>query len=89
MKLQFTNDWLRKQIEKDPDVDCEAGIPLRDTSPLERFVQEEAQLADAVAENAKLRQALEEIASESDNYELEEPALAAVINIAKAALREE
>lgn len=27
MKLLFTNDWLRKKIESDPDMDCEAGAP--------------------------------------------------------------
>jgi hypothetical protein len=25
MKMQFTNDWLRRKIETEPDVDCEAG----------------------------------------------------------------
>ena len=39
MKLHFTNDWLRSQIEKDADIECDAGIPLRDTAPLTRFVQ--------------------------------------------------
>ena len=44
MKLHFTNDWLRSQIEKDADVECDAGIPLRDAAPLERFVQAEPAL---------------------------------------------
>lgn len=39
MKLHFTADWLRSHIEHDPDVDCDAGIPLRDAAPLERLVQ--------------------------------------------------
>lgn len=29
MKLLFTNDWLRKKIESDPDLPCEAGAPPR------------------------------------------------------------
>lgn len=41
MKLHFTNDWLRNQIERDADIECDAGIPLRDAAPLERFVQAE------------------------------------------------
>lgn len=27
MKMRFTADWLRKRIETDPDLDCEAGLP--------------------------------------------------------------
>lgn len=39
MKLHFTADWLRSHIEHDPDVDCDAGLPLRDATPLGRLVQ--------------------------------------------------
>lgn len=39
MKLHFTADWLRSRIENDPDVDCDAGLPLRDAAPLERLMQ--------------------------------------------------
>jgi transcriptional regulator with XRE-family HTH domain len=39
MKLHFTADWLRSHIENDPDVDCDAGLPLRDATPLERLMQ--------------------------------------------------
>lgn len=42
MKLHFTNEWLRKQIEKDADVDIEAGIPLRDTSSIAALARPEA-----------------------------------------------
>ena len=42
MKLRFTNDWLRRQIERDADVECEAGLPLRDSSSIERFVHDAA-----------------------------------------------
>lgn len=41
MKLRFTNDWLRRQIEKDADVDCEAGIPLREAASIERFMSDD------------------------------------------------
>lgn len=37
MKLHFTNEWLRRQIDKDEDLDTEAGIPLRDSSPIAAF----------------------------------------------------
>ena len=30
MKLHFTNDWLRKKIQSDPDIPCEAGDPKAD-----------------------------------------------------------
>jgi transcriptional regulator with XRE-family HTH domain len=39
MKLHFTNDWLRSQIDLDADIECDAGVPVHDTSPLERFLQ--------------------------------------------------
>ncbi|ANN60795.1 XRE family transcriptional regulator [Mesorhizobium loti] len=42
MKLHFTADWLRSHIEHDPDVDCDAGLPLRDAAPLERLMQEKS-----------------------------------------------
>jgi len=28
MKLRFSNEWLRDKIASDPDVECEAGLPL-------------------------------------------------------------
>ncbi len=42
MKLHFTPDWLRRHIESDPDIECEAGFPLRDATPLEQFIEKEA-----------------------------------------------
>ena len=48
MKLHFTSDWLRSHIDNDPDIECEAGFPLRDASVLKRFVgQEEAEQKSA------------------------------------------
>lgn len=38
MKLHFTHDWLRKHIDNDPDLECDAGFPVRDAEPLKRFV---------------------------------------------------
>ena len=26
--LRFSNEWLREKIASDPDVECEAGLPL-------------------------------------------------------------
>src|SRR5260221_185787 len=28
LKLRFSNEWLREKIASDPDVECEAGLPL-------------------------------------------------------------
>lgn len=28
MRLRFSNEWLRDKIASDPDVECEAGLPL-------------------------------------------------------------
>ena len=38
MKLIFSNDWLRSQIEKDPGLECDAGFPLMSAEPLRKFV---------------------------------------------------
>lgn len=55
MKLHFTNDWLRSKIETDADVECDAGFPLRDATPLKRFVQvEPVQRAVGVAPERKM-----------------------------------
>jgi hypothetical protein len=29
MKLLFSADWLRRKIESDPDVECDAGKEIR------------------------------------------------------------
>ena len=42
MKLHFTSDWLRKHIENDPDMECEAGFPLESAVPLKDFLTEES-----------------------------------------------
>lgn len=38
MKLRFSNEWLKEQILRDGDVEVEAGFPLLDSAPLNRFV---------------------------------------------------
>ena len=35
MKLLFSNDWLRRTIASDPDVDAEAGPPLSGSTEIE------------------------------------------------------
>lgn len=30
--LRFSNEWLREKIASDPDVECEAGLPLEQRS---------------------------------------------------------
>ncbi|MBT9373161.1 helix-turn-helix transcriptional regulator [Rhizobium sp. CSW-27] len=47
MKLHFTPEWLRFRIENDPDIDTEAGFPLRDARPLNRFIDAASNLAPA------------------------------------------
>ena len=36
MKLLFTNEWLRRKIASDPDIETEAGRPLA-TPPIEEI----------------------------------------------------
>lgn len=47
MKLHFTSEWLQRQIDRDEDLDTEAGIPLRDTTSLAALVQKDAAPATA------------------------------------------
>ena len=42
MNLRFTNDWLRRRIETDADIECEAGLPLRDATSIEGLVRQDA-----------------------------------------------
>ena len=54
MKRIFTNEWLRHQIEKEPDnMECEAGFPLHGGEPLKQFVgsQQEPQEKTSTAES--------------------------------------
>jgi transcriptional regulator with XRE-family HTH domain len=37
MKLLFTNEWLRRKIASDPDVETEAGRPLTGNLPVEEI----------------------------------------------------
>ncbi len=52
MKLRFTNDWLRSQIEKDAVHRMRCRHSLRDSAPIARFAQPEA-ATTAVAPSAK------------------------------------
>jgi len=49
MKLHFTYEWLKSQIKNDTDGECDAGLPLRDSAPLKKFIvsQDEENLAAA------------------------------------------
>lgn len=38
MKLHFTREWLRRHIDNDPDIECDAGFPLLGAEPLKQFV---------------------------------------------------
>ena len=45
MRMQWAKEWLQNHIENDPDIECDAGWPLRDAAPLKQFVQEEGEAA--------------------------------------------
>lgn len=40
MKLRFTNDWLRNQIEKDADIECDVGIVACNPKAIKKFLEE-------------------------------------------------
>lgn len=40
MLTRVTNEWLRRRIEKDPDVETEAGLPITKPEILQAFVPE-------------------------------------------------
>jgi len=42
MKMRFTNEWLRRRIERDADLDSDAGLPITKIEVLKAFVPETA-----------------------------------------------
>ena len=53
MKRIFSNDWLRHQIEKEPDnMECGAGFPLESAKGLAQFVGSESGTDKKAAEKA-------------------------------------
>lgn len=59
MKLHFTSDWLCGHIDSDPDIEHDAGFPLRDTVPLMQFVDKEsAQIIDKETQSKKPKAAI-------------------------------
>ncbi|NEK55979.1 hypothetical protein GUK36_42890, partial [Rhizobium leguminosarum] len=40
MKPRFTYEWLKQQILRDGNVEVEAGMPLLDSGPIQRFVSQ-------------------------------------------------
>ena len=62
MKLLYSNDWLRRMIASDPDVDAEAGLPLIGSAEIEdvhRYGQQSENVAVMADRNVvQLRVAL-------------------------------
>jgi transcriptional regulator with XRE-family HTH domain len=50
MKLHFNVDWLRNQIDKDIDVDSDAGIPVRASGALRTFSEKKIKANDRAPE---------------------------------------
>ncbi len=42
MKMRITNNWLRRRIERDADLDTDAGLPITNVDVLKAFVPEKA-----------------------------------------------
>ncbi len=42
MKMRFTNEWLRRRIERDADLDSDAGLPITKIEVLQAFLPEAA-----------------------------------------------
>jgi len=40
MKMRFTNEWLRRRIERDADLDSDAGLPITKIDVLKAFLPE-------------------------------------------------
>ncbi|UPJ68525.1 hypothetical protein [Bradyrhizobium sp. 191] len=38
MKMRFTNEWLRRRIDRDADLDSDAGLPITNTDVLKAFL---------------------------------------------------
>lgn len=55
MKLHFTYEWLKNRIENDLVGECDAGLPLRDSAPLQRFVDPQTEETPESAPEKKTR----------------------------------
>jgi transcriptional regulator with XRE-family HTH domain len=42
MKMRFTNEWLRRRIERDADLDSDAGLPITKLDVLKAFLPDAA-----------------------------------------------
>jgi hypothetical protein len=49
MKMRFTNEWLRRRIERDADLESDAGLPITNLDVLKAFVPETSAPAAARA----------------------------------------
>jgi transcriptional regulator with XRE-family HTH domain len=49
MKMRFTNEWLRRRIERDADLESDAGLPITNLDVLKAFVPETSPPAAARA----------------------------------------
>lgn len=52
MKMRFTNEWLRRRIERDADLDSDAGLPITNMDVLKAFLPESSAPARAAASPA-------------------------------------
>lgn len=47
MKMRFTNEWLKRRIERDADLDSDAGLPITKIEVLTAFAPETASASTA------------------------------------------
>lgn len=52
MPMRVTNEWLRRRIEADPDVETEAGLPITKAEVLQAFLPAKGKTEPARAQGA-------------------------------------
>lgn len=90
MKMRFTNEWLRHRIERDADLDSDAGLPITKVEVLKCFLPETSAVhapaaAPAARQSATVLGRLLRQLRRRDKLEL--PRLAAEVRVPEPELR--
>jgi transcriptional regulator with XRE-family HTH domain len=56
MKMRFTNEWLQRRIDRDADLDSDAGLPITKIEVLRAFLPEASAVRAPTAATPKVRQ---------------------------------
>lgn len=88
MKVRFTNEWLRRRIERDADLDSDAGLPITKIDVFKAFLPEAPAVRTAVATAPIGRRARSSRAPTASPRQARIGALSAEVRVPEQELRE-